>query len=242
MESNGIDEFALRNELPDSLRIDVSRHQCRALLQNAPLMSHMPQSIQDSIMMKMRPCVIAAGEFLIREGDIGECMFFVEQGKVEVTVKGKCITCLGPGACVGETALLNRECRNASVRATTTCCLYKLSVEDFDQILHYNQGMKEVMRMVSHVRNHHTTCSVIQRTVERVMRAQLENLTQAVKNWRRNIGALQREERSLFGAQGLWPSLPQEDVKGEEKGSEWASKVLPTLPTLAALRRFAGRY
>jgi len=58
------------------------------------------------------------GEVIIAEGTIGDDFFILLGGKVEVLKKDQLLLTLGPGAPFGETALLERAPRSATVRAT----------------------------------------------------------------------------------------------------------------------------
>jgi len=61
------------------------------------------------------------GELIIRQGELGEQMFVVQDGSVDVFRmdggKEVLLAELGPGACFGEMAIFERETRSASVRA-----------------------------------------------------------------------------------------------------------------------------
>jgi CRP-like cAMP-binding protein len=61
-------------------------------------------------------------------------MYFLSSGDVEVLVGDTKVAQLGAGSPFGETALLQGERRNASIRALTYCDVYKLSKSDFDAL------------------------------------------------------------------------------------------------------------
>lgn len=65
--------------------------------------------------------VYEGGEFIIRQGDEGDCMYVIQDGQVEVVkVKGNDIVrlaVLGQGDFFGEMAIFERETRSATVRA-----------------------------------------------------------------------------------------------------------------------------
>src|SRR5262249_57308533 len=58
------------------------------------------------------------GEVIIAEDTVGDAFFILLSGKVEILKKGQRLLTLGPGAPFGETALLERATRSATVRAT----------------------------------------------------------------------------------------------------------------------------
>lgn len=63
----------------------------------------------------------ADGEMIISEGEVGNCMFVVQDGQVEVFVGSGDdeiqLNVLEPGAFFGEMAVFDRDVRSASVRA-----------------------------------------------------------------------------------------------------------------------------
>ena len=64
------------------------------------------------------------GEWIIRQGDVGNDMFVVQDGHVEVIRQEEgeqaVLAELGPGDCFGEMAIFEREVRSASVRSRGT--------------------------------------------------------------------------------------------------------------------------
>lgn len=65
--------------------------------------------------------VYAGGEVIISEGDVGNCMYVIQEGEVEVIsiVDGEIIrvAVLTTGDFFGETAIFDSEVRSATVRA-----------------------------------------------------------------------------------------------------------------------------
>jgi CRP-like cAMP-binding protein len=63
----------------------------------------------------------ANGEVIIREGEVGDCMYVVQEGQVEVYVNSGAdeiiLNVLLPGAFFGEMTLFDKDVRSASVRA-----------------------------------------------------------------------------------------------------------------------------
>jgi len=75
---------------------------------------------------------LAAGRSLVNEGDEGSDVFLVLDGVVSVEVKGTALGQLGPGAVLGERALLEGGRRTATLRAVTPCRVATISGEELD--------------------------------------------------------------------------------------------------------------
>ncbi|MDO8605324.1 MAG: cyclic nucleotide-gated ion channel [Phaeospirillum sp.] len=84
------------------------------------------------------------GEVLMREGDTGECMYFIVSGQVEV--KGKAGTfILKNGDFFGEIALIERCPRTATVKAASRCQLLILDARDFHKFVAHDHALLEVI-------------------------------------------------------------------------------------------------
>ena len=89
------------------------------------------------VVLALRPEVAAAGEVLIRKGDIGHEMYLVVRGEAEVLDDaGRVLKTFRDGDVFGEIALLIHTPRTATVRAKTACDLMALDKASLDRILH----------------------------------------------------------------------------------------------------------
>jgi sulfate permease, SulP family len=82
---------------------------------------------------------LARDATLIRRGDPGDALYFVERGEVSVLMtlgddKDKRVRTLGPGTIVGEMALYSGQPRSADVVAETPCRVRRLSAERFGRL------------------------------------------------------------------------------------------------------------
>jgi Cyclic nucleotide-binding domain len=75
---------------------------------------------------------VAAGKTIVEEGDEGADVFLVLDGVVAVEVAGEPLAQLGPGAVLGERALLEGGRRTATLRAVTQCRIATISGEQLD--------------------------------------------------------------------------------------------------------------
>ena len=77
---------------------------------------------------------VSAGAVLMREGDYSNEMLAIETGTADVVQGERTLASLGPGDIVGETGVLTRELRNASVVATSPMRLIRLSTWDVKRL------------------------------------------------------------------------------------------------------------
>jgi glucose-6-phosphate 1-dehydrogenase len=103
------------------------------------------------VSLALRSRQVAAGEQIIRKGDIGREMYLLARGEVEVLDDaGRVVKTLKDGDVFGEIAILMSTPRTANVRAVTGCDLFVLDKADFRRILRdhpqFAQGVAKVAR------------------------------------------------------------------------------------------------
>jgi CPA2 family monovalent cation:H+ antiporter-2 len=109
-------------------------------LQPAQLMSKFPvfgdldANQRAELLSLFKPRSAAPGERVIRVGEVGNEMFFISSGAVEVAIGDKKIP-LGPGDFFGEMALLTGERRTADVTAIDYCLFLVLTKDEFDKFI-----------------------------------------------------------------------------------------------------------
>jgi len=81
----------------------------------------------------LRSLSYPAGTMVIRKGEVGDSMYFIVTGAVEVRVGPRTIA-LREGNFFGEMALLDRKPRSADVVTETPCRVYRLSAERFARL------------------------------------------------------------------------------------------------------------
>ena len=74
---------------------------------------------------------LAKDEILVKQGDAGQELFLLLDGVLSVEVDGKPIAEVGPGAILGERALLETGTRTATLRALTAV---RVAVASPDQV------------------------------------------------------------------------------------------------------------
>ena len=101
------------------------------LLRRVPAFAELPMTAVERLAEGLAPIAAPAGTRLMTQGEPGDRFVVIETGEVEVIVDGRPIHRLGPGAGVGEIALLRRSPRTATVLATTDVTGYSVDARTF---------------------------------------------------------------------------------------------------------------
>jgi len=93
----------------------------------------------EDVSRRLQPVRFRQGEYILREGDPGEMMYFIESGRVRVE-RGAgqniwVIAELAAGDLFGEMALLTGNARSASIVALSDIELWSLAQADFDDLV-----------------------------------------------------------------------------------------------------------
>lgn len=102
-----------------------------ALCSGSPLFEMLSNQELDAICALLVPKDIAAGGVIFAEGALGDGLYLIASGEVEVfqTAHTRPIATLTVGDCFGEMALVDKEYRSATVKARTDVQLLHLSPE-----------------------------------------------------------------------------------------------------------------
>jgi NTE family protein len=99
------------------------------------LVAGLPDDARHRLELASRRLPVAAGEWLMREGDPPGSAYVVRRGRLEVLVGDRLVRELGPGAVLGELALLTGEHRSAGVRARRDSVVLEIPREAFEGLL-----------------------------------------------------------------------------------------------------------
>jgi CRP/FNR family transcriptional regulator, cyclic AMP receptor protein len=88
---------------------------------------------------------VPAGKELVRQGTTGYECFVLLTGSADVTINGRFVANLEPGAYFGELALLDKQPRSASVTASSACSLLVLGPRQFSTALESFPGLAQKM-------------------------------------------------------------------------------------------------
>uniref|UniRef100_A0ACD5WA13 Uncharacterized protein n=1 Tax=Avena sativa TaxID=4498 RepID=A0ACD5WA13_AVESA len=89
INTRGVDEEALVQNLPKDLRRDIKRHLCLGLVRRVPLFDNMDERLLDAICERLKPALYTERTYIIREGDPVDQMLFIIRGSLEsITTDG----------------------------------------------------------------------------------------------------------------------------------------------------------
>uniref|UniRef100_A0A8C9YTY8 Voltage-gated delayed rectifier potassium channel KCNH4 n=1 Tax=Sander lucioperca TaxID=283035 RepID=A0A8C9YTY8_SANLU len=134
--NNGIDVSELLKDFPDELRADIAMHLNNELLQ-LPLFESASRGCLRSLSLIIKTSFCAPGEFLIRQGDALQAIYFVCSGSMEVLKDNTVLAILGRGDLIGSDCLTQEEVikTNACVKALTYCDLQYISLKGLREVL-----------------------------------------------------------------------------------------------------------
>jgi sigma-B regulation protein RsbU (phosphoserine phosphatase) len=98
-------------------------------------MAAMPEALVAKIAHRLEEVTLAAGEVLFNEGEEGDAVYLVVEGKLRVESDGMTLISRVRGDCVGEIALIDDGPRSAAAVADTPVTLLRWERRDFQETL-----------------------------------------------------------------------------------------------------------
>lgn len=123
-----------------SLRADRLLREPEALVRGVSFLADLPDDAVRAITAALIPRAHLDGDVIVSEGEVGDSLYFIGRGMVEVTASGASgervhIATLRAGDVVGEMALLTARRRMATAVALTPCNLLQLRRADLQRVL-----------------------------------------------------------------------------------------------------------
>ncbi|KAM9776136.1 voltage-gated delayed rectifier potassium channel KCNH8 isoform 3-T3 [Syngnathus typhle] len=134
--NNGIDCNELLKDFPDELRSDITMHLNKEILELS-LFASASRGCLRSLSLHIKTTFCAPGEYLLREGDALQAIFFVCSGSMEVLKDGMVLAILGKGDLIGANLSLDDRVikTNADVKALTYCDLQCIHLKGLYEVL-----------------------------------------------------------------------------------------------------------
>jgi hypothetical protein len=147
----GMNERTLFADLPAPIRLEIVFHLTKDLIERVPLFQHCGPVLRNRLLLSLEPQIYAPGSFLVRAGEIGDGIYFISRGEMEIlsaderTSHGR----LGEGEHFGELSLLLGERRTACVRALGWCDVMRLPDAEFARVKAEYPEFRDVIKRIS---------------------------------------------------------------------------------------------
>jgi len=154
----GFDAQAVARSFPKQLQVSTFYKMHAELIGSVPEFNGAELELLKVLSLHLNPQVLLKGDFAFRKNEIGEAMFFIKFGQVDIGNEDLSViyTTKQPGTYFGEIAVFSEERRTASARAKRDCMLYSLAKAAVDATkkhypesysLIHDQAMAERMRV-----------------------------------------------------------------------------------------------
>jgi CRP-like cAMP-binding protein len=131
-----------------------------ARLAQVDLLRSLPPEEMEDVLLCVEPLQVPAGQTLFRQGEAGDALYLIDQGRVAVlagspeTVPGGDaepipLAELTAGQSFGEIALLTGAPRTATVVAITDAALLKIAKEHFDELLDCSPRLRQAVEALN---------------------------------------------------------------------------------------------
>eukprot|EP00592_Proboscia_alata_P010539 CAMPEP_0194364498 /NCGR_PEP_ID=MMETSP0174-20130528/12409_1 /TAXON_ID=216777 /ORGANISM="Proboscia alata, Strain PI-D3" /LENGTH=2019 /DNA_ID=CAMNT_0039138563 /DNA_START=856 /DNA_END=6918 /DNA_ORIENTATION=- len=133
--TNNEEEFL--EDLPSTLQMEITDHTRLKHIKDCPFFDFCSYEIIKALSMRLKPMVFSLGDVMVHDGEMGQEMFFLCKGEVQVISKdGKTVfATLSKGSFFGETSLFFKQKRTSTVSAISVCELFQLQKVDLDNEL-----------------------------------------------------------------------------------------------------------
>lgn len=122
-------------DLPQALQNELQIYQKIKLIRNVHIFKECTTPCLKMIAQKLEQTFHSPNEYIIKKGDVGNEMFIIGHGEVEVSTGEKVLASLKAGQFFGEIALLEDTIRTADVQSKAYCDLYTFKKEDFLEVI-----------------------------------------------------------------------------------------------------------
>jgi CRP-like cAMP-binding protein len=137
--------------MPVSLQADISLSLYKKIIDQVPLFQNTEIGFTKLLALSIKPIIFLKSEYIVKKGDIGSEMFFINRGTVDVVSEDGNIVfaSMTEGKFFGEISLIFSVPRTASIRAATNCDLFMLTKKDLDEALSYYPQIAEQIKVVA---------------------------------------------------------------------------------------------
>ena len=105
------------------------------ILKSLSIFKDTPEHILADLAPLMQEEEYEQGSLIFEEGEIGDCMYIIQQGEVRIHKNNTTLAILKEKEVFGELALLDAEQRSASATASADCVLFRIEQEPFYELI-----------------------------------------------------------------------------------------------------------
>ena len=105
------------------------------VLKSLNLFKDTPENVLADLAPLMKEIQYEQGTEIFKEGEIGDCMYIIQQGNIKIHKGNTTLAILKEKEVFGELSLLDADTRSASATAETDCILYKIDQEPFYELM-----------------------------------------------------------------------------------------------------------
>jgi voltage-gated potassium channel len=149
----GYHDESLLEGLPAKIQSELWTYINKSIIEKVPFLKGASQELIEDLMNELEPRIYVPGERIFRIGEMGDALYFVHSGQVEVLARDQSLIAqLGEGAFFGEMALVSDNPRNATVKATSYCDIYLLQKDSFERVTSAYPDFKKHIEETMHAR------------------------------------------------------------------------------------------
>ncbi len=120
-------------------------------LKSAPVFARLSGEDLAPLARIAEPCSYSPGQKVFAEGEMGDALFVIVRGQVQIRRGSHAVATLGAGEAFGEMAVLDEVPRSADAVAMEETDLLRIGSEEFYELLHEQVEIAEgVIRMLTH--------------------------------------------------------------------------------------------
>jgi hypothetical protein len=136
------------SDLPQALQNELQTFMKIKLIRQVHIFKDCTTPCLQMIAKRLEQTFHSPNEYIIKKGDVGEEMFIIGHGEVEVWVGEKVVAELKAGQFFGEIALLEDTIRTADIKAKAYCDLYTFKKEDFLEVIDKYPDLGEKFKQI----------------------------------------------------------------------------------------------
>ncbi|XP_048366434.1 potassium voltage-gated channel subfamily H member 8 [Sphaerodactylus townsendi] len=225
--NNGIDSNELLKDFPDELRSDITMYLNKEILQLS-LFACASRGCLRSLSLHIKTSFCAPGEYLLRQGDALQAIYFVCSGSMEVLKESTVLAILGKGDLIGANLAIRDQVikTNADVKALTYCDLQCIILKGLFEVLdlypeYAHKFVEEIQRDLTYNLREGHESDVITR---------LSNKSSVCQADSKGNGSINKR----------LPSIVEYEEDEEEVGDEEAATPVHTRSTTSSQQKKSG--